>query len=333
MIYESVSAMTQCYRSETSRPWLEMKSTASSGDPVHIIFYASICDTERCPFTLYSIEVNDSQRRWTIHRRYSDFVRLNRKIRKSFRHIRLKLPPKRVFRNNFDEAFLTKRKVGLEDFMKELFLLPNVMEAKPVREFFLLDNPPEHDHNLMIETSFAKLLIDELNERNTEFDQHFIQRTEIDKDVDAMADALSNLGELTIQVGEKKIEIAPDIVREKAEGLRRTIDAAHSVREKHLNFYKKQVKELTSQLYSVKAAVSQRVGHYESALADMSHVKNTEQKYLFSLLLGAQLSLTLSGRTSNEVNLRQLHALFAKIKDEDIAKENWPDWAKRILQN
>ena len=99
-------------------------------------------------FTLYKVEVNNGQRTWIVYRRYSDFLLLNKKLRKLFPGFLLKLPPKRVFLNNFDRLFLHKRQKGLEDFMKNLFALPDVMETDPVRKFFRLNNPPGPDEDL-----------------------------------------------------------------------------------------------------------------------------------------------------------------------------------------
>ena len=99
-------------------------------------------------FTLFKVEVNNGQRTWVVYRRYSDFVLLNKKLRKLFPGFLLNLPPKRLFLNNFDRMFLHRRQKGLEEFMQRLFSLPDVMVADPVRKFFRLDNPPGPDEDL-----------------------------------------------------------------------------------------------------------------------------------------------------------------------------------------
>lgn len=109
-------------------------------------------------FTLYKVEVNNGQRTWIVYRRYSDFVLLNKKLKKLFPGFLLNLPPKRVFRNNFDRFFLQKRQRGLEDFMKHLFSLQDVMDTAPVRKFFRLDNPPGPDEDLTASRDYCSNL-------------------------------------------------------------------------------------------------------------------------------------------------------------------------------
>ena len=218
--------------------------------------------------------------------------------------------------------------------MRHLFSFPNVMETGPVRHFFRLDSPPESE-SLLMETSLDSVLKGKFNERNTEMDQQFITLySEIDRVIDEMASALSSLGVLKITEANGKItELkAPDIVREQTENLRKVLEKGQRLREEHLGIYKKEVEELTSQLHTIRAVVSQMTYQYDSELEDMDHVKSTKQKYLFSLLLGVQLSMALSGRPIDPVNVRQLQILFAQIKDKGIAIKYWPSWVRHKLQ-
>ena len=109
-------------------------------------------------FTLYKVEVNNGERTWIVYRRYSDFVLLNKKLKRKFPGFQLNLPPKRIFRNNFDRLFIQKRQRGLEDFMKHLFSLQDVMEAEPVRKFFRLDNPPGPNEDLTASRDYCHSL-------------------------------------------------------------------------------------------------------------------------------------------------------------------------------
>jgi len=292
-------------------------------------FCGAIRSKERYGFMLYSIEITNGQQTWTIHRRYADFARLNAKLKKLFSHIRLKLPPKRIIRN-FDPVFLNKRQAGLEEFMRKLFSLPEAVESDVVKNFFRLDCPPEYNENVVIETSF-----DGLQARHSKLEEKFTAiQLELDEVASAAEIALNNLGKLKITTGGTVTELtAPDIVRKKTESLRNSLDKAKLLRKEYLELHTNEVEELTSRLRSSGAAVSQMVYQYESELADMSHVKSTEQKYLFSLLLGVQLSKGLSGRPTECVNLKELHAMFRQIKREKIAIEAWPTWVQENIQN
>ena len=310
-------------RNEASQLLVELESVTSSDYKLHNSFSAAIHGYERYGFTLYSIGITNGQQAWTIYRRYSDFVSLNGKLRMLFSHIRLKLPPKRILRNNFDATFLAKRQAGLEKFMKQLLSIPALLDNDAVRNFFRLESPPEPNVSLIIETSF-----DGVHEKYSELEENLTAtQLELDSVVSAAASALGQLGELSINDGGRIIELkVPGVVRERTESLRKSLDKEKQLREEQINMYKHTADELTLHLRTVRAAVSQMVCQYEGELADMSHVKTAEQKYLFSLLLGIQLSKGLSGRPTECVNLKQLQITFAQIKQENIAIDDWPTW-------
>ena len=71
---------------------------------------------------------------------------------------------------------------------------------------------------------------------------------------------------------------APDIVREQTENLRKVLEKGQRLREEHLGIYKKEVEELTSQLHTIRAVVSQMTYQYDSELEDMDHVKEHRTK-------------------------------------------------------
>ena len=406
-------------------------------------------------FTLFKVEVNNGERTWIVYRRYSDFVLLNKKLRKLFPGFLLNLPPKRVFRNNFERFFLQKRQKGLEDFMKHLFSLPDVMQAEPVRKFFRLDNPPgpdedltasrdycvslektisnlkkdlqEQDYELVrvrgeltsvqlnggslvsksqVEQSFTekvlqqkliaaeenaqqarqeleRLRIDitaekamDLSTRQTEKHQRELQlrdlmkqftaiQLEQDEAVKGMAAAFSNLGSVNINFYGKIINLkTPEGASEKEEDLKKALETSRRVMEEmhkeHLEVYKKEIEDLKSdlvrfeyQLQTVKTdnqtlrdALAQMhasrdeeimnrdklIYQYQSELAEVKRsVESTEQKYFYSLLLGVKLNMALWGKATDAVNLMRPQTLFAKVRDQGIAIENWPSWVSREL--
>lgn len=103
---------------------------------------------ERTRFTVFKIRVEHqpSGRSWFIFRRYTDFVRLNKKLKVLFKGLRLVLPPKRWFGNNFDPIFLEDRLLGLQAYITSILKHKEISQCKQVRDFFCLDDPPDpHD--------------------------------------------------------------------------------------------------------------------------------------------------------------------------------------------
>ncbi|KAK7075846.1 Sorting nexin-16 [Halocaridina rubra] len=103
---------------------------------------------ERSRFTIFKIQVfhQPSGDQWFVFRRFTDFVRLNKKLQKEFPGLRFALPPKRWFGDNFDPIFLEDRQIGLQAFIDNIIGHTKIREKKCVRDFFCLDDPPgAHD--------------------------------------------------------------------------------------------------------------------------------------------------------------------------------------------
>ncbi|XP_023216750.1 uncharacterized protein LOC111619292 [Centruroides sculpturatus] len=103
---------------------------------------------ERTRFTVFKIRVEHqpSGQTWFVFRRYTDFVRLNKKLKVLFKNLRLVLPPKRWFGNNFDPIFLEDRLLGLQAYITNILKHKEISQCKLVRDFFCLDDPPDpHD--------------------------------------------------------------------------------------------------------------------------------------------------------------------------------------------
>ncbi|CAH1270471.1 SNX16 [Branchiostoma lanceolatum] len=95
-------------------------------------------------YTLFKIHVQvEADEGWFVFRRYSDFQRLNDKLRNLFPTFRLALPPKRWFKDNFDPTFLEDRILGLQAFVNNVIGHVDIVDSDPVREFFCLDDPPD----------------------------------------------------------------------------------------------------------------------------------------------------------------------------------------------
>ncbi|XP_067135593.1 sorting nexin-16-like isoform X2 [Centruroides vittatus] len=99
---------------------------------------------ERTRFTVFKIQVEHrtTGNSWFVFRRYTDFVRLHRKLKELFPSIHFALPPKKWLGDNFSPRFLEDRLHGLQNFVKNILTYKDVRNSKPVRLFFCLDEPP-----------------------------------------------------------------------------------------------------------------------------------------------------------------------------------------------
>ncbi|XP_076336654.1 uncharacterized protein LOC143239455 isoform X2 [Tachypleus tridentatus] len=69
-------------------------------------------------------------------------------LRTLFPDLRLKLPPKRWFGDNFETSFLENRLIGLQTFINNILVQQELTKSKPVQDFFCLDDPPGPDETL-----------------------------------------------------------------------------------------------------------------------------------------------------------------------------------------
>uniref|UniRef100_A0A1A9WK37 PX domain-containing protein n=1 Tax=Glossina brevipalpis TaxID=37001 RepID=A0A1A9WK37_9MUSC len=105
---------------------------------------------ERARFTVYKLRVENpnSNDCWLVLRRYTDFVRLNNKLKQIFPHITLNLPRKKVFGDNFNPLFLDNRVQGLQIFVNTIMNNEELRKSQFVREFFCLDEPPTYSESM-----------------------------------------------------------------------------------------------------------------------------------------------------------------------------------------
>ncbi|XP_023168270.2 uncharacterized protein LOC111597676 [Drosophila hydei] len=105
---------------------------------------------ERARFTVYKLRVEnpDTNDFWLVMRRYTDFVRLNGKLKQAFPHVNLMLPRKKLFGDNFNAVFLDNRVQGLQMFVNSIMAKDQLRKCKLVREFFCLDEPPSYSESM-----------------------------------------------------------------------------------------------------------------------------------------------------------------------------------------
>ncbi|XP_023083583.1 sorting nexin-16 isoform X2 [Piliocolobus tephrosceles] len=114
---------------------------------------------ERAKFTVYKILVKKTpEESWVVFRRYTDFSRLNGKLKEMFPGFRLALPPKRWFKDNYNADFLEDRQLGLQAFLQNLVAHKDIANCLAVREFLCLDDPPGPFDSLEESRAFCETL-------------------------------------------------------------------------------------------------------------------------------------------------------------------------------
>ncbi|GAA6222571.1 sorting nexin-16-like [Lates japonicus] len=120
---------------------------------------------ERAKFTVFKILVTGSQGdSWVIFRRYTDFCRLSDKLKELFPSCCPALPPKRWFKDNYNEEFLEERQIGLQTFLQNLMLHKDIINSEAVRHFLCLVDPPSPFDSLEESRAFCETL-EETNHR------------------------------------------------------------------------------------------------------------------------------------------------------------------------
>ncbi|XP_071445950.1 sorting nexin-16-like isoform X2 [Hetaerina americana] len=105
---------------------------------------------ERARFTVFKLRIENlgTGDMWFVYRRYTDFFRLYSKLRGLYPAVKLSLPRKRWFGDNFDPTFLDERVVGLQNFIDSLLSQEELLKAECARDFFCLDDPPSYADNI-----------------------------------------------------------------------------------------------------------------------------------------------------------------------------------------
>ncbi|KAG8224683.1 hypothetical protein J437_LFUL003798 [Ladona fulva] len=105
---------------------------------------------ERARFTVFKLRIENlnTGEMWFVYRRYTDFFRLFSKLRSLFPMMKLNLPRKRWFGDNFDPVFLEDRVVGLQNFINSILSEEDLLKETCTREFFCLDDPPSYSESV-----------------------------------------------------------------------------------------------------------------------------------------------------------------------------------------
>ncbi|KAK0673045.1 putative sorting nexin [Cercophora samala] len=98
-------------------------------------------DEEGKEFAVYAVEVSRNAgekmpaARWVVKRRYSEFLELHQKLRGGYPSVRGLEFPRRRMVMKLEQGFLQKRRAGLERYLSELLLLPDVCRSRDLRAF------------------------------------------------------------------------------------------------------------------------------------------------------------------------------------------------------
>ncbi|XP_056440321.1 sorting nexin-16 isoform X1 [Gadus chalcogrammus] len=156
---------------------------------------------ERAKFTVYKVLVKKShEESWVVFRRYTDFSRLNDKLKEMFPGFRLCLPPKRWFKDNYEADFLEARQRGLQVFLENLVAHKDIANCFPVREFLCFDDPPGPFDSLEESRAFCETL-EESNYRL----QKEVQEKQ--KEIEALRRRLREQEALLLERGVRAVQI------------------------------------------------------------------------------------------------------------------------------
>ncbi|XP_050074694.1 uncharacterized protein LOC126562276 [Anopheles maculipalpis] len=131
----------------TSKSELHLKSNASA---VRIPIVGYEVMEERARFTIFKLRIENSISHtcWLVLRRYTDFVRLNNKLKTIYPHCSLVLPRKKWFGDNFSSGFIDNRIQGLQTFINTILGDDAMRTCQAVRDFFCLDEPPSYSESM-----------------------------------------------------------------------------------------------------------------------------------------------------------------------------------------
>lgn len=99
---------------------------------------------KRTKFTVYKLKVENLRTGefWFVYRRFTDFQRLDDKLKASFPNLDLNLPGKSFFENVFNPLFIEKRQLGLQLYLNRLMTNRQLLNELSVKRFLCIDDPP-----------------------------------------------------------------------------------------------------------------------------------------------------------------------------------------------
>lgn len=140
---------------------------------------------ERARFTVYKLRVENkaSGDCWYVFRRYTDFVRLCNRLKRTYPQISQYLPRKRWLRNNFDPLFLDQRVNGLQVFVNAILNESTLVLSPIIQDFFCLNEPPVYSES----NEESRAMFEALEDTIYQLKQQLKEKDQI---IDALQDKL-----------------------------------------------------------------------------------------------------------------------------------------------
>jgi len=130
------SVQGECYK----RPSPAESLPGFVGLPRARVVAADLITQHAKDLVVYKIRVgDDSEREWTVSRRYRHFEVLHRQLRDT-PYYKLKLPPKRIFFHTKTEDFVEDRRNALDVYLQEVLSIPCLARSGDVWEFLRNDS-------------------------------------------------------------------------------------------------------------------------------------------------------------------------------------------------
>lgn len=142
---------------------LSCYSMITDGDNIKVPIVGYEIADERSRFTIFKLRIENYENNnfWLVLRRFTDFTRLQMKLKTLFPHVNLALPKKKWFGNNFSSAFLDSRIAGLQVFINTILSNAEMRKSPAVREFFCLDEPPMFSNEI---SEDCRMIVESQNE-------------------------------------------------------------------------------------------------------------------------------------------------------------------------
>lgn len=129
-----------------------------------IVGYEVLQKRKTC--TMFKINVIMETRNWFVFRTYTDFVLLDKELRKSFPGVCVKLPTNSIFRNKYTSKFLERRLRDLQLYMDVLMQHDEMSNCPAIRDFLDLDDPPGPFNDLMQSKAYCEQMEENVMELN-----------------------------------------------------------------------------------------------------------------------------------------------------------------------
>jgi len=120
---------------------------------------------KRKTVTMYKINVIMEDKNWFVFRTYTDFVNLDKELRRHYPGIcAVKLPTNSIFKNKYTTKFLDRRRRDLQIYMDVLMQHDEMSNCDAVRDFLSLSDPPGPYNDLLQSKAYCQQMEESIKE-------------------------------------------------------------------------------------------------------------------------------------------------------------------------